>query len=78
MRTLNLAETRPSIEQILAWAQEETVLIQTRTGADFIVATKIRNEVAHTLCEDPISDKYWEIALASVLSALVEIATRKP
>ncbi len=39
MRTLNLAETRPSIEQILDWAQEETVLIQTRTGAAFVVAS---------------------------------------
>ena len=39
MRTLNLAETRPSIEQILDWAQEETVLIRTTTGADFVVAS---------------------------------------
>jgi len=46
--------------------------------ADFILATKVRNEVAHTLLEDPILDRYWETGLASVLSALVDIATRSP
>ncbi len=39
MRTLNLVEAAPTVEQILDWAQNETVIVQTRTGAEFIVAS---------------------------------------
>jgi hypothetical protein len=39
MRTLNLADSQPTIEQILSWAEDETVLIQARSGSEFVVAT---------------------------------------
>ncbi len=38
MRTLDLAESSPTLEELLAWAQDETVIVRTRAGAEFVVA----------------------------------------